>query len=138
MTFDSWLGNVGALNTDGTITLTNVAASINTVNAPTLQWIYGGGSIGDSGIDRSHEVHVLRHAHRRHHGSGRGRGPASSTAERPSSPTCTPAAQPSGDLPGSARPGPHAQEKALEFLFFDLAACVRDETVPQVMPPPPK
>ena len=50
MTFDSWLGNVGALNSDGTITLMNVAASINTVNAPTLQWIYGGGSIGDSGI----------------------------------------------------------------------------------------
>jgi hypothetical protein len=24
------------------------------------------------------------------------------------------------------------------FLFFDLAACVRDETVPQVMLPPPK
>jgi hypothetical protein len=47
--------------------------------------------------------------------------------------------RPNGDLPTACGAADlSAQEKALEFLFFNLAACVRDETVPETMPPPPK
>jgi hypothetical protein len=140
MTFDQWLGNVGALNNDGTISLTSVAASINTVNAPTLQWIWGGGSIGDSGvIDPTKYMSFGTPVG--------GITPADAGAEAAKQ-YCGKAVltdlhagggRPSGDLPASCSTGTlSAQEKALEFLFFDLAACVRDETVPQVILPPPK
>ncbi len=141
MTFDSWLGNVGALNSDGTITLMNVAASINTVNAPTLQWIYGGGSIGDSGIIDPTKYMSF--------GTPIGGITIRDGGAESSKQYCGKAVvtdlhagggRPTGDLPASCTAGGtlSAQEKALEFLFFDLAACVRDETVPEVMPPPPK
>ncbi len=139
-TFDQWLGNVGALNGDGTITLTTVAASINTVNAPTLQWIYGPAATGDSGV-----VDPTKYL-----SFGTPIGgitPADAGAESAKQ-YCGKAVltdlhagggKPTGDLPTSCSTGTlSAQEKALEFLFFDLAACVRDETVPQVMVPPPK
>ena len=45
---------------------------------------------------------------------------------------------PSGDVPGTCKTTDLTpQEKALEFLFFDLSACVQDDALP-VMPPPPK
>ncbi len=140
MTFDSWLGNVGALNTDGTITLTNVAASINTVNAPTLQWIYGGGSIGDSGVIDPTKYMSF--------GTPIGGVTLGDAGPEATKAYCGKAVvtdlhaggtRPAGDLPGSCTTGDlSAQENALEFLFFDLAACVRDETTPEVTPPPPK
>jgi hypothetical protein len=47
--------------------------------------------------------------------------------------------RPNGDLPTACGAADlSAKEKALEFLFFNLATCVRDETVPETMPPPPK
>jgi hypothetical protein len=48
---------------------------------------------------------------------------------------------PSGDVPGACNGGPlTAQQKALEFLLFDLAACVAPENMPMPTPvpnPPP-
>jgi hypothetical protein len=140
MTFDSWLGNVGALNTDGTITLTNVAASINTVNPPTLQWIYGGGSIGDSGtIDPTKYMSFGTPIGGITAGDAGGESGKQYCGKAVVTDLHAGGTKASGDLPGSCTTGTlSAQEKALEFLFFDLAACVRDETVPEVMPPPPK
>ena len=44
---------------------------------------------------------------------------------------------PEGDIPGSCGAGMlTAQLKALEFLFFDLSACVSNESLPP--PPPPR
>jgi hypothetical protein len=140
MTFDSWLGNVGALNSDGTITLTNVAASINTVNSPTLQWIYGPAPTGDSGIIDPTKYMSF--------GTPIGGIAVVDAGTESNKEYCGKAVltdlhagggRPSGDLPTSCTTGTlSAQEMALEFLFFDLAACVHDETVPQTMPPPPK
>jgi hypothetical protein len=47
---------------------------------------------------------------------------------------------PSGDLPGSCKTvNLSAQEKALEYLFFDLTGCVRNESMPLPSPTqPPK
>jgi hypothetical protein len=48
---------------------------------------------------------------------------------------------PSGTVPGTCSTTLTAQQKALEFLFFDLAACVAPENmpmpVPTMNPPPP-
>jgi hypothetical protein len=45
---------------------------------------------------------------------------------------------PSGDVPGSCKQQDlSSQEKALEYLLFDLSACVRDESKPPPPPPPP-
>jgi len=44
---------------------------------------------------------------------------------------------PSGDVPGSCSGGAlTAQQKALEYLLFDLAACVAPENMPMPTPPP--
>jgi hypothetical protein len=47
---------------------------------------------------------------------------------------------PLGDVPGACKQTDlSAQEKALEFLFFDLSACVTDDTKPPPLPTePPK
>jgi hypothetical protein len=45
---------------------------------------------------------------------------------------------PSGDIPGKCNTNDlSAQEKALEYLFFDLSACVHDDSKPPPPPPPP-
>jgi hypothetical protein len=44
---------------------------------------------------------------------------------------------PSGDVPAACSPGTlTAQQKALEFLFFDLSACVAPDTTTPPLPPP--
>jgi hypothetical protein len=47
---------------------------------------------------------------------------------------------PLGDVPGACKPTDlSAQEKALEFLFFDLSTCVTDDSKPPPIPTePPK
>jgi hypothetical protein len=41
------------------------------------------------------------------------------------------------NVPGDCKAAPlTAQQKALEYLFFDLAACVAPEDMPVPMPPP--
>jgi hypothetical protein len=43
-----------------------------------------------------------------------------------------------GKIPSGCTAGAlSAQQEALEFLFFDLAACVTDDKAPPPGPPPP-
>jgi hypothetical protein len=115
--------------------MTGVATSISTVQSPAVRWIYDpattpgdtkylsfltpvGGVPGaaDGGFDA---------------GSG--------------SPYCGKAVltdlhtsgAPSGYVPAACTPGTLTpQQKALEFLFFDLSACVAPDTQPPPLPPP--
>jgi hypothetical protein len=43
---------------------------------------------------------------------------------------------PSADVPGSCPTTMNANQKALEFLFFDLAGCVGPDNAPLRTPPP--
>ncbi|HTB72858.1 MAG TPA: carboxypeptidase-like regulatory domain-containing protein [Polyangiaceae bacterium] len=128
MVLDQWLGTVKALN--GTqITLNNVAKSVSTVNPTAQRWIYdpsnsyvkylsfvtpiGGISLppSDAGSEMAPQYCGKAVFSDLHAGGS-----------------------PSGDIPGSCSGPPLTpQLKALEFLFFDLSACVANDS----LPPPP-
>jgi hypothetical protein len=141
----TWLNNVGAA-TGSTIALTGVATSVSTVGSSTTRWIYDNATsppdtkylslltpiggilppISDAGVDG---------------GADAGRSPQycgkAVLTDLHTSGT------PSGDVPGSCAVGADGgaaltpQQKALEFLFFDLSACVPpDETSRPPLPPP--
>jgi hypothetical protein len=129
--FYTWLKTAGALSGTG-INLTGVADSVSSV-APGMadRWIYDpssgdakylsfdtpiGGTPGDAseGFSKYCGKAVFTDLHA--------------------------GGAPSGDLPGSCKVVDlSAQEKALEYLFFDLSACVRNESMPLPTPQqPPK
>jgi hypothetical protein len=147
-TFAQWLGDAGALASVGpppTITLSSVATSVSSVNAATTQqWIYdpsnsdtkslsfttpvrGGTSTGDAGEAGA----PLADA-----GTAPGPqfcGKAVFTDLHSSSALLSTAGNvPSGCTAANLTP----QQKALEYLFFDLSACVSDDTQPYAPPPP--
>ncbi|HTB73849.1 MAG TPA: hypothetical protein VK762_11425 [Polyangiaceae bacterium] len=120
--FHNWLKDVGALDGTGALAMTGVAASVSSVNAQTTsRWIYDsqnsetkymsfetpiGGVPSDGGA-----FYCGKAVFTDLHAGG----------------------APMGDVPGSCQPAALSQqEKALEFLFFDLAACV---TIDMVAPP---
>jgi hypothetical protein len=135
--FDTWLQSVGALSGTG-ITLTGVADSVSAVNtATTARWIYGSSGPGTGATDTkylSFETPIG--------------GLPVDAGESSGKEYCGKAVftdlhaggAPSGDIPGQCKSADlTAQEKALEYLIFDLASCVSDESQPPKLPPqPPK
>jgi len=133
--FQAWLKSVGALAGTG-ITLSGVADSVSSVNvATTTRWIYGSSGRNTGASDTkylSFETPIG--------------GVPVDGGEAMGKNYCGKAVftdlhaggAPSGDIPGSCKSAPlTAQEKALEFLIFNLAACVSDESKPMMIPPPP-
>jgi|CZKU01.1.fsa_nt_gi hypothetical protein len=125
--FAQWLKTVGA-TTGSTIPLLGVGTSVSSVNTMTTQrWIYDnstsdtkymsfetpiGGLLTDAG-ELGGRQYCGKAVFTDLHAGG----------------------APLGDVPGMCKQGDlSAQEKALEFLFFDLSACVTDDSIP---PPPP-
>ncbi|MGO9836378.1 MAG: hypothetical protein ACLP1X_19430 [Polyangiaceae bacterium] len=138
-TFGQWLGAVGATASAGpppTIDMTIVADSVKTVNAPTSRWIYDpngndvkylsfetpiGGALPppDAGAESGKQYCGKAVFTDLHTG-----GSLFATA------ASVPADCKAADLT--------SQQKALEFLFFDLSACVTDDTQPVKIIPPPQ
>jgi hypothetical protein len=131
--FSQWLGNVGALSGTNTITLAAVADSVSTVKAPTQRWIYdpsttdvkylslltpiGGAPKAPDAGPETPPSYCGKAVFSDLHAGGRGNQQA---------------------IPGSCSTAAlSAQEAALEFLFFDLSACVSSESGPPPPPPPP-
>ena len=136
--FDQWLGLVGALS--GTqISLTGVAESVGAVKAPTQRWIYN--SAQDPQTSQSNNTKYLSFA------TPVGGIPIKGAdAGETASQYCGKAVfsalhaggSPMGSIPAAcAGPPLSAQLKALEFLFFDLSACVSLDSLPPPPPPPP-
>jgi hypothetical protein len=136
MTYSEWLKDVGALNADGTIALTSVAASVSTVNPPTQRWIY------DPTTDDVKYLSFLTPI------GGLPKAVDASSDEGPQ--YCGKAvftdlhmsgqfgASPVDTIPSGCTTGPLTPlQKALEFLFFDLSACVAPENETPPPPPPP-
>jgi hypothetical protein len=132
MDFNAWLQTVGAL-TNGTISLTGVADSVSTVTPGTTdRWIYDPNSMDTKYLSFNTPIGGIQ----------------TDAGEMSGPQYCGKAVftdlhaggAPSGDVPSSCKAATlTAQEKALEYLFFDLSACVRDEQMPMMLPPqPPK
>jgi hypothetical protein len=122
-----WLQSVQATTTRGQINLTGVEHSVDTVVAPTQRWIYTpdartqymtfntpveAPAAGQCGRVVFTDVHV-------------GTGGGVSHFDTPFPTGC------------SASLAMSAQEKALEFMFFDLSSCVQVDTLTPTMPPLP-
>jgi hypothetical protein len=125
--FYAWLKVVGALSGTG-INLNGVADSVSTVTTGTTdRWIYDGMSNDVKYLSFNTPIGGL----------------TVDAGEATTKEYCGKAVftdlhaggAPSGDVPGSCKAMDlSAQEKALEYLFFDLSACVHQENTP---PPPP-
>jgi hypothetical protein len=137
-TFGQWLGTVKGLNSAGpppNIVLNQVADSVVAVNAPTTRWIYDSQGAPD--------VKYLSF------GTPIGGAPPPPDAGEQGVQYCGKAVftdlhtggsllSTVGSIPaGCTNKGLSDQQKALEFLFFDLSACVTNDMVaPPPLPPP--
>jgi hypothetical protein len=167
MIFDQWLDNVGAA-TGTTIALNQVAQSVSSVSSAAQRWIYDtnsppntkylsfltpiGGTTASAGTPPTGSDAGVADAASADGASaeaGSSEAGSSSGASGEGPVYCGKAVfsdlhtsgMPSGDVPGACNGGPlTAQQKALEFLLFDLAACVAPENMPMPTPvpnPPP-
>ena len=114
-----WLVNVGASTTKGKVSLSSVTGELANVSPPSQSWILNGENAVryfsfNAPLDKPVAEQCGRAVYGDLHlmGSGNACLPGSSTVT-----TLSP------------------QQKALEFMFFDLAACVQDDKTP---PSPPK
>ncbi|MBX3203533.1 MAG: carboxypeptidase regulatory-like domain-containing protein [Labilithrix sp.] len=113
-----WLHAVGATTTKGQLNLTGTFARVSTVNAPSQRWIYSSTTTQTYSFNTPVGTDAAEQCGRAFYSSfhvttGGG-----------------------GTFPALCNSTPlTAQEKALEFMLFDLSACVqKDDTPPE--PPP--
>jgi hypothetical protein len=110
------LADAGAA-TNGQISLQGLGDSVGSVTAPTLAWIKDP-STGDT----KYLTFTT---------------PVGGTCGKVAFSDLHAAGAPSGDVPGSCKAQDlSAQEKAVELLFFDLSACVSDDSKAAPGPPP--
>jgi hypothetical protein len=119
--FADWLVSVNASSTPGTIQLTDVTGEVGKVNPPAQSWIKKTDSqvryfSFNAPIDADEENQCGRAVYSDLHLMG-------ITSGGQSFPTGCPAAG-----------GLSAQQKALEFMFFDLSGCVQSDSEPPQQP----
>jgi hypothetical protein len=135
MAFSQWLSNVGATS-NGALTLTSVAESVAAVNGATQRWIFSPNADPQSGKTNDTKymsiltpvggIPVLADA-----------GPSKEYCGKAVFSDFHAGGQPTGNIPASCAANQlNGQLKALEFLFFDLSACVANDGL--APPPPPQ
>ncbi len=142
--FHDWLNSVGAA-TGNTIALTNVAPSVSTVNAPTTRWIYDPNSNPNQTKYLSFLTPVGGIPGAKPDGGAGDAAPETNTPQYCGKAVFTDLHTSTNGLLSTVSSIPsgcsgaalNAQQKALEFLFFDLSACVAPDTAPPPPPPPP-
>ena len=137
--FGEWLGGVGALSSSGnppTAAMANVSTSLSTVNASTTQrWIYDPSTSPNDTKLMSFETPVGGFAGTQDTGTGPSYCGKAAFADLHSSSGLVASAQ---SIPGDCTAARlTSQQKALEFLFFDLSACVAPDGTASPPPPPP-
>ncbi len=116
-----WLLNVGATPTLGNIDLHETYHVVDGVNAPTTRWLYSTSPATVQTLSFNTPVGVPadqqcgRAVYSNFHIANGGG---------------------SGTFPDECSPDPLTpQEKVLEFMLFDLASCVQDDTLDPIQPP---
>jgi len=134
-TFHDWLAAVGGLSANA-VALNGVAKSVSAVkNPPTSRWIYDGTDSDTKYMSFETPIGGKVIPADPDSGAGETRGYCGKAVFS----DLHAGGSPSGDVPGACKAADLSpQEKALEFLFFDLASCVQDDTKPVVPPPLPK
>jgi hypothetical protein len=131
--FARWLFDRGVSTSLGEITLSDTRYDMNNVNTGTTRWIYN----ADSASSGQYSTMYMSF---------------NTPLSQPANMQCGRAVYSDVHLSGSSDDstfpnecanadfdGSHAvNEKALEFLFFDLSSCVQDNTQPPMQPPPQK
>lgn len=116
-----WLDAIGATTTKGQFNLQNTFVRLTAANAPAQRWVYSAQSTQtysfNTPVDKQAEDQCGRVVYSSFHIAS-GAGP-SFPSECTTAPLTT-------------------QEKVLEFLLFDLAACIQKDDVIPVPPPPVK
>jgi hypothetical protein len=138
MVLGEWLGMLSALSNQGQIGLMQVGESVGAVNPPTQRWIYNPAADVQTGLSNNTKYMSFL--------TPIGGVPDASMTGDAGPSYCGKAVfsdlhaggSPAGAIP-KACPGPplSAPLKALEFLFFDLSACVSNDGVRPPPPPPP-
>ncbi len=144
MVFDEWLTGPGvAAATGTTIALSGVANSVSAVSANASRWIYDGnpGILGMTATNNPKYLSFLTPiggvpAAAADGGAEGGAGESTTYCGKAVFSDLHTSGAPSGDVPSACATTLTAQQKALEYLFFDLAACVAPENVPIPTPPP--
>jgi len=125
-TFHDWLSDVGALTGTG-VALNGVAKSVSAVNPETSRWIYDNSDSETKYMSFETPIGGMT--------VQTDAGPVKQYCGKAVFSDLHAGGTPSGNVPGSCKQTAlSAQEKALEFLFFDLASCVQNHMTP-VEPP---
>ncbi len=119
----TWLQNIGATPTLGQIALTETASDVGTVKAGAQRWISSGTGTGSESV----KYFTFNAPVAAKPDDQCGRGVMSDIhVSGGLSATTIPTTCGTTDLT--------AQERALEFLFFDLSSCVQDDKIPPIVP----
>jgi hypothetical protein len=129
----AWLVNVGASTTLGALTLYGAQSTVPSVNPPTQSWINISTPTSVEYLTFNTPVEVAADAQ-----CGRVVETDIHVKAVVSTQNGKDTSQATVPFPGSCKSTVMSpQEKALEFLFFDLAACVQPDTQNPEPPPPP-
>jgi hypothetical protein len=116
--FRAELVDAGAMVADGGLALTGVGTSVSSVNPPALAWIKDPSSQDTKYFTFTTPV-------------------GASACGKAAFSDLHAGGTPQGDIPASCTSGPlNAQQMAMELLFFDLSACVSDDSKAAPGPPP--
>ncbi len=150
MALADWLSAVGATPTRGQLVIYDSAHSVAQVTPPTQRWIYLPENPNDSvtphrtstqymtfntPVEAAADAQCGRIVHTDIHVKAGAKAIGESTDKSDPGPAGKGTPFPTGCVSMNLSP----QEKALEFLFFDLSACIQkdtDQPVPPPVPPP--
>ena len=129
--FADWLQTQGVTQTYGQIDLVDTRYDMDAITGLSTRWIYN----ADGATDPNYATMYMSF------NSPVGHPPAMQCGRAVFSDVHLSGSSDGSQFPGEcANPDPTyaTNEKALEFLFFDLSSCVQDNSQPPVMPPPVK
>jgi hypothetical protein len=139
MVFDQWMTGTGVGAATGTtISLNGVADSVSAITKDATQWVYDPNTNHPKYLSFLTPIGGMKTGGATDGGSEGGTAAETTTycGKAVFSDLHTSGSPSGSSVPTSCPTTLSAQQKALEYLFFDLAACVAPENAPPPTPPP--